>query len=208
MGGGESGLIGTMLTRLLDSSGSGLLLMLLRSCRDGFRRGGGGRLVDGTSGEFVIGLELGALYVVGDVGGVRLACAVDGRAEMGGGLLRLRASIDVLRAGTPPPPPVVRTLSARDIFRGEVAGRALAYQPEATDFAERTEAPRDTLPPALALPAPAPSTPPTPTMTPLPNASVPVDACDRTEFDRDRCWRGSALAAAASCVRFWPAPCL
>ena len=154
-----------------------------------------------TQGD-ILGTSEG-VEVVGDVGGVRLACAVDGRAEIGGGLLRLRASIDVLRAGIPPPPPVGRTLSARDIFRGEVAGRALAYQPEATDFAERTEAPRDTLPPA----PPKPAASPTPTMTPLPNASVPVDACDRTEFERDRCWRGSAPIA--SCVRFWPAaPCL
>ncbi len=141
-GGGERGFMGTTLTRFNAAASASC-----RSWREGRRLGGGGRLADGNSGECV------AVWKLGDAGGVRLACAVDGRCDSGGGRFSAFASIEELREGPP------RVGSTRVTFRicGECAidGRA----PLTDDFEERIDPPLET-----------------PALSPAgPNANVPVE---------------------------------
>lgn len=107
-----------------------------RSWREGRRLGGGGRLAEGISGEWVAGRP-------GDVGGVRLAWAVAGRTESGGGRLSAFASIEELREGPP------RVGSTRATLR---IGGACGREALARDLEERMDGPRET--PGLSLPGP------------------------------------------------------
>ena len=155
IGGGESGFMGTTLRRLLAS-------ISCRSCRDGRRLGGGGRLAEGRSGDAFA-------PKLGEVGGdrLKLACAVDGRAEREGAFCGDLANIDELRAGP-------RDASMIVTVRGPVPvdGRPPF---DIDDLVERSDAPLWN----VGLSAP--------------NARVPVDWFDSTELERDRTALGLML---------------
>lgn len=106
----------------------------------------------------------------GDRGGAILAWAVDGRTLKGGGRLIDLASMDEVLDGT------LRIGSAMITFLGE---RFVGDSREALDMigdrTDRIDVPLVT-PPGLS-----------------PNASVPVEECDRTELDRERVALGSEL---------------
>ncbi len=103
----------------------------------------------------------------GDVGGVRLAWAVDGRADSTGGLCGALASMEELRAGL--------RIASVDVVGAAVAAVGRPLLLDTDDFVDRRDVPRVNA--GLSFP----------------NATVPVDWLDSTELERDRSAFGATL---------------